>query len=129
MEGVTIDVDNAGIFAFSVRYPYKQKAVSEPQVKLLSFAEIKDAFRNAIKNSTDAYVQNAKKVSCFDRLDLIYFRHLCEDGTYSLLPVWRLCCLHEGNATEPEGIEAVYMVSAIDGTSIDVLNELYGPIN
>lgn len=129
VESVTVDVDNAGIFAFSVIYPYKQKAVLEQQVKLLSFAQVQDAFCTAIKNSTAAYVQNAKNVSCFDQLALVYFRHLCDDGTYTLLPVWRLCSLYPGTVEEPEGIKAVYMINAIDGTSIDVLDELYEPIN
>ena len=129
VERVEVNIDNAGIFAFSITYPYKQKAVLEQQVKLLSFAQIQDAFRSAIKNSTEPYVQTAKQVSCFDRLELVYVRHLCDDGTYTLLPVWRLCSLRQGDVEESEGIAAVYMVNAIDGTSIDVLDELYEPAN
>lgn len=129
VERVEVNIDNAGIFAFHITYPYKQKAVLEQQVKLLSFAQIQDAFRSAIKNSTEPYVQNAKQVSCFDRLELVYFRHLCDDGTFTLLPVWRLCSLHQGDVEEPERIAAVYMVNAIDGTSIDVFDELYEAAN
>lgn len=56
----------------------------------------------------------------FNAMELIYFRmkNVDEPGSYSYVPVWRLCNESEYSYDNP------ILVNAIDGTVIHLLDEL-----
>lgn len=125
LEYAVVEVDNVGISAFSIAYPYKQDGVLEEHTTLLDFAQIKDAFRSIIRSRADSPLQTDTDSLCFDHMELVYFRCPVEDERYKLIPVWKLYYMQEPVMMERESsIAEVYMVNALDGKEISVVDEL-----
>ena len=125
LECAIVEVDNVGISAFSIAYPYKQEGVLEEHTTLLDFAQIKEVFRSIISSRADSYLQTNTDSLCFDHMELVYFRCMAEDGRYKLIPVWKLYYMEEPVIMEKgSSIAEVYMVNALDGKEISVVDEL-----
>ena len=125
LECAIVEVDNVGISAFSIAYPYKQEGVLEEHTTLLDFAQIKEVFRSIISSRADSYLQTNTDSLCFDHMELVYFRCMAEDGRYKLIPVWKLYYMEKPVIMEKgSSIAEVYMVNALDGKEISVVDEL-----
>lgn len=90
-------------------------------VSLLSMEEIKKILKKEIEEhmEPEQYKEYTPgKGISLDRLELIYFRikNTQEDGYYSYVPVWKLSC---------GGVNLFVMVNAIDGSIIDITEDLY----
>ncbi len=87
------------------------------EVKLLTFNQIKEAFRIDIISRNDVWSMDA------NNLDLIYFRFMDEkqQGKYTYVPVWRLTPyeMESGMGVGASEWNCIF-INAIDGSPVDI---------
>lgn len=119
-ERIVIDINDSGICYMCYR-GILTEGVTGNAVKLLSYEQIKDVFREQIKTPALEYYIGYSSFSC---LELNYVRVVNEenDNVYSYIPAWRLGL--SGRASNLIGnISMNIWINAMDGTVIDMEKE------
>ncbi len=115
-EIIDIGINDNGVFW--MRYSGILSVDKEgTEVKLLTFNQIKEAFRIDIISRNDVWSMDA------NNLDLIYFRFMDEkqQGKYTYVPVWRLTPyeMESGMGVGASEWNCIF-INAIDGSPVDI---------
>lgn len=131
---ITVDINDMGIIGFEYENPMEQTNVVE-NVTILPFQNIQEIMM-------DYLVQDFEEL-CTERLDAattykfnkMELRYLCvkdydTEDEYKFIPVWQLAYITEWDSMDEgevfENIETCLIINAIDGSKIDIEEEVYG---
>lgn len=119
-ERIVIDINDSGICYMCYR-GILTEGVTGKAVKLLSYEQVQDVFREQIKAPALEYYIGYSSFSC---LELNYVRVVNEDNdnVYSYIPAWRLG-LSDRSSNLAGDISMNIWINAMDGTVIDMEKE------
>lgn len=117
-EEIKVYVNDLGIVQVKYCNPYEVLDVSEKNVSLLDFDNIKEVVINEL--TTNSYNYNYAN---FDNLELTYFTYLNEDNRNeaAIIPVWKLTQKTAGDITY------YVIVNAIDGSILNLSMQFHEP--
>lgn len=117
-ESIVIDINDSGVCYMCYEGILTEGSVGN-SVKLLNYEQIKDVFREQIKEPSLEY--NISTSFC---LELNYVRVVNEDNAnvYRYIPAWRLGNVRSGH-NYVQGVIQNIWINAIDGTVIDMEKE------
>lgn len=118
-ERIVIDINDSGVCYMCYEGILTEGSIGNP-VKLLSYEQVKDVFREQIKAPSLEYC-----VSSFSCLELNYVRVVNEDSAnvYCYIPAWRLGTYVRSSYNYVEGVIQNIWINAMDGTVIDMEKE------
>lgn len=124
IEWLFAEVNDQGLLFLNDINAYKDHKVEKDE-KLMSYQEAKDRIVALAKQENADYQVYAKDPRFeFAEMKLMYFRSHVKDGSFRLIPVWRLSS-KQGGVFGDGSITACIMINAIDGTEIDLESEFY----
>lgn len=111
-----VSVTDDGIIGIEISNPV-EVTNRTPDVELLPLENVKEIFNNELMNHFFDYDIHIDQTMHFTKLSLIYLRVAADNGngTYSYIPVWRLCYEDDGTYRN------TLFLNAIDGSIV------YGP--
>lgn len=117
-EEIKVYVNDLGIVQVKYCNPYEVLDVSEKNISLLDFDNIKAVVINEL--TTNSYNYNYAN---FDNLELTYFTYLNEDNRneVAIIPVWKLTQKTAGDITY------YVIVNAIDGSILNLSMQFHEP--
>lgn len=122
-----IYVTDKGIIHLNVNSPVETASISE-SVELLPLDTIKEILKEELIDTYKMYSGSYEVVDTYTHLELIYFRVGDEENrrTYSYIPAWRISEQIGDSVLKNWEIRRPGVVNAIDGSWINVRNEIGG---
>lgn len=120
-ESIVIDINDSGVCYMCYKGILTEGSIGNP-VKLLSYEQVKDVFREQIKEPSLEYDTGISAFSC---LELNYVRIVNEDNAnvYCYIPAWRLGVSVRSGLNNIQAVIQNIWINAIDGTVIDMEKE------
>lgn len=120
-ERIVVDINDSGVCYMCYKGILTEGSIGNP-VKLLSYEQVKDVFREQIKEPSLEYDIGISAFSC---LELNYVRVVNEDNAnvYRYIPAWRLGVNDQSGYNYIEAVSQNIWINAMDGTVIDMEKE------
>lgn len=127
LEYMNVQMNAQGLVSLQLIYPYEVKQILTEDTQLLPISKIEEMIQDYLSTNPNPYNYNSSGNSAvinmiYTKLELVYMR-VCYDDKYTLLPVWRL------SGWDNDDISRLLCVNAIDGSVIDILDNIYNVLN